>query len=404
MHIGLNAHLLSFTPTYRGAGISRYQRNLIHRLWSMDRRNRYTLYVGDRDVPPDYLDGKNDHFQVRISRLPTVRPPVRLFWEQVIQPATLLRKGVDLIHGLGSVQPVLNPARSVVTVQDLSFLRYPQTFNRTNRLYLSWATRYSLLHADMVIAASQNTRDDIIRLIGVRPERVRVIYHGIEEHFRPLRQLDGIDRPVPAADERTLAEFRARNNLPERILLFIGTLEPRKNVDILVEAFAQLRRETGCPHTLVIGGGKGWLYDSIFARVKELGLEEYVRFPGYIPEADLPLWYNSADIFLYPSIYEGFGFPPLEAMACGTPVITSNTSSLPEVVGSAGLMCPPRDPNLIAAACARILGDPAEAARLRKSGLAQASKFNWAETARQTIDVYEGVYQGRIFAATETSK
>ena len=332
MHIGLNAHLLSLTETYRSAGINWYIRNLLTYLPRVDHNNCYTAFIGDKRFTSSEL-------ALKVSRLPTSKPLVRIFWEQVLQPFALQKEEVDLLHALAFVTPLLSPCPAVVTIYDLSFRLYPESFKRAKRFYLGLFTRLSARRARRIVAISESTKRDVVRLLGVPPDKVEVVYCGIDEAFRPLAQ-----------DQ--VAAFRTKQGLPERFLFFVGTIEPRKNVTRLIEAFATLRpcdlaplrpcdpatlRPCAlAPLKLVIGGAKGWFYQDVFARVEELGLGGEVMFPGYIPTSELPLWYNAAELFVYPSLYEGFGLPPLEAMACGTPVVAANTSALPEVVGQAG--------------------------------------------------------------------
>jgi glycosyltransferase involved in cell wall biosynthesis len=372
VQIALNAHHLSFGTSYRGAGISRYIRNLLPALREVD-GHTYQVHLGDNNVPPDFApDGR---FRLHLSRLPTRRPIVRILWEQLWLPLALARDGAHVLHSLGYVQPLACPSRSVVTIHDLSFLLYPGNFNRGNRFYLSTFTRLSAQRADRIVAVSENTKRDVVRLLGVPANRVAVVQHGIEPHFRP------------AADPVALSAWRARVGLPERFVLFFGTIEPRKNLDTLLEAFALLRRD-GLPHRLVVAGAKGWHWEPVFAAVERLGIGDCVVFPGYVPYEDQPLWYNAADLFVYPSLYEGFGFPPLEAMACGTPVVASSTSALPEVVGEAGLLVDPRDARALAEAMRDVLLNAQTREEMRARGLARAATFTWAEAARQTSAVY----------------
>jgi len=382
IHIGLNAHLLSLTETYRGAGINWYIRNLLTYLPRVDHDNRYTAFLGDRRFTSSELT-------LKVSRLPTSRPVVRIFWEQGVQPFALQKERVDLLHALAFVTPLLSPCPAVVTIYDLSFILYPDSFKRAKCFYLSLFTRLSAGKARRVIAISQSTQRDVVRLLGVPPDKVEVVYCGLDEAFRPL-------------DEDRVAAFRSKRGLPERFILFVGTIEPRKNVTRLIEAFATLRpcdpaTLRPCdPATLklVIGGAKGWFYEDVFARVEELGLEDKVMFPGYIPASELPLWHNAAELFVYPSLYEGFGLPPLEAMACGTPVVAANTSSLPEVVGQAGLTVDPLDVEGLAEAMRRALGDEALRQEMRERGLQRAKGFSWTKTAQETVQVYRRAMEG----------
>jgi glycosyltransferase involved in cell wall biosynthesis len=374
MHIGLNAHLLSLTETYRGAGINWYIRNLLTHLPRFDHDNRYTAFIGDgRFTSPGLA--------LRLSWLPTFRPVVRILWEQVVQPFALRKERVDLLHALAFVTPLLSPCPSVVTIHDLSFLLYPEGFKRSKRFYLGLFTRLSARRARCIIAVSESTKRDVVRLLGVSPEEVEVVYSGIDEVFRPL-------------NEDQVAVFRSKRGLPERFILFVGTIEPRKNVTRLIEAFATLRPCDPAPLKLVIGGAKGWFYEDVFARVEELGLEGQVMFPGYIPVSELPLWYNAAELFVYPSLYEGFGLPPLEAMACGTPVVAANTSSLPEVVGEAGLTVDPLDVEGLAEAMRQVLSNEILWQEMRERGLQRAKGFSWTKTAQETVQVYRRVMEG----------
>jgi glycosyltransferase involved in cell wall biosynthesis len=260
----------------------------------------------------------------------------------------------------------------VVTVHDLSFLFYPQGFRTLNRSYLRTFTRTSVRRARRVIAVSESTKQDLMRCYGLAEDRVDVVHNGVDASFRPM--------PTDQVEA-----FRAKRGLPERFILHVGTLEPRKNAVRLVEAFARLP-QTRPPLMLI--GGKGWLYDEVFARVEALNLNSEVHFVGYVPAEDLAWWYNAADLFVYPSLYEGFGLPPLEAMACGTPVITSTSSSLPEVVGQAGQLVDPTDIQALAMAMERALADAELREEMQAAGLLQARRFSWRETAEGTANSY----------------
>jgi len=237
---------------------------------------------------------------------------------------------------------------------------------------LTVLTRLAARRARRLIAVSAHTAEEATRLLGVPLARIDVVYHGVDPAFCPL----------PANE---VAAFRQRRGLPERFVLFVGTLEPRKNLVRLVEAFARIRAgRVG----LVLAGGKGWLYDELFASVEALGLHEEVIFPGYVVDDELPLWYNAATVLAYPSVYEGFGLPVLEAQACGTPVLTSNVSSLPEAAGDGALTVDPYDVEALAAGLHRLLADEPLRLQLRERGLAHARQFSWPRTAQETARVY----------------
>lgn len=369
IHIGLNAHLLSLTKTYRGAGINWYIYNLLLNLPRVDEENRYTAFLGDKRFSAPLP------LTLRFSHLPTESPPVRIFWEQVVQPFVLRWEGIDLLHSLAFVSPLVSPYPTVVTIYDLSFLLFPKSLRGLKRFYLSLFTRISARRARRVIAISKSTKKDIVRLFEIPSEKVDVIYCGVDEAFQSL-------------SEDQVADFRRKRGLPERFIFFVGTLEPRKNVTTLIEAYSSL--VTRYPSLkLVIGGAKGWFYEDIFAKVERLGLQGEVLFPGHIPRTELPLWYNVAELFVYPSLYEGFGLSPLEAMACGTPAIASNTSSLPEVMGEAGILVDPLDVEALAGAMSRVLSDKALRQAMGEQGLIRAKGFSWSRTAHETVEVYQ---------------
>ena len=314
----------------------------------------------------------------RLTRLPVDRPPVRIAWEQTVLPVELLREGADLLHALGFVSPAAWRGKTVVTVYDLSFLRFPEVYNRANRFYLSTFTPPSLRRADRVITISEETRRDVIELCGVAPEKVTPILLAADARFQP------------AAPEAVEA-FKRRQGLPERFVLYQGTLQPRKNVETLVRAYALLRRQGSDDHQLVLAGPRGWQYEPIFELTRQLGLEDSVTFPGFVPDDDLPLWYSSATVFAFPSRYEGFGLPLLEAMACGAPVVSSNASSLPEVVGEAGLLVDPSDVEGLCSALGQLLEDEPLRQALSAAGRVRAGTFSWRRNAAETVQVYREV-------------
>jgi len=367
-HIGLNAHLLSLSRNYRGAGINAYAYYLLRNLGQVDSTYHYSVFLSERRFSSERLD-------LHYTRWPTHRPAVRILWEQVAQPIAMFRAGVDLLHAMAFVGPLLAACPFVVTIYDLSFLHYPEVFRPWNRWYLSRFTAISAHRAERVIAISHHTKSDIVKMLKVSPDRVDVVYCGVDEIFHP----------IPPTE---VAQFRHKRVLPDRFILYLGTLEPRKNVTRLIRAYQRWRKaEPGVPR-LVIAGGKGWYYDQIFAEVEGLGLIGEVLFPGYVPQQELPYWYNAADLFVYPSRFEGFGLPVLEAMACGTPVVTTLAASLPEVAGDAALLVSPDDETQLAEAMHRALSDQSLRQEMIARGQAQAAKFSWVNTARQTVDTY----------------
>ncbi|HEX5692468.1 MAG TPA: glycosyltransferase family 1 protein [Roseiflexaceae bacterium] len=371
MHIAINAHLLAHTRSFRRAGVSNYVEALLTHLAEIDHTNRYTVYT-TRGLDAQALP-LPPNFRVRPSQFPTINPRVRIPWEQFLAPALLKLSKADVYHGVLNVVPLLCPVPSVVTIHDLSAFLFTQTFRRVNRAYTQWAIKVACRRATRILAVSEFTKREIVRWLHVPPERIVVTYDAAEPRFHP---------PDPAA----LDAFRRRAGLPERFILFVSTLEPRKNVPLLLDAYARIASSTDAP--LLIGGGKGWLYEPIFAKVEALGLHDRVRFVGFIENDDLPLWYAAATVFTLPSLYEGFGMGLLEAMSCGTPVVTTTSSSLPEVVGDAGIQVPPTDADALAEALLRVLNNQELRADMRERGLERAQRFSWRETAERTLAVY----------------
>jgi glycosyltransferase involved in cell wall biosynthesis len=365
-HVGVNAHLLSLAEGYRSAGITSYIFHLLRHLPGIAKEMEYTVFLSEKRYVGE------PGLQLQRSRLPTNLPPVRILWEQALLPWIVQREALDLVHTTAFVGPLASSCPFVVTVHDLSFLFFPQSFRSLRRSYLRVFARMSVRQARRVIAVSESTKNDLVKIYGISPAKIDVVYNGVDASFQPL-----------PADR--VASFRQQNRLPDRFILFVGTLEPRKNIVRLIEAYAKLPKER---LPLLLVGGKGWFYDEIFARVEALGLTGEVHFVGFVPAEDLPLWYNAADLFVYPSIYEGFGLPPLEAMACGTAVITSTASSLPEVVGKAGRLVDPTDTDALAGAMAQVLGNRDVQQELEAAGLVQAAGFSWESAARGTVDSY----------------
>ncbi len=383
MHVGINAHLLAFTPDYRQAGLSRYIYEIVTRLPRCAARSGFTAFTGNTPVSKEFTASKPPNLRITRSRFPTERAPVRIAWEQAILPFASSRANLDLLHCPVNVRPFVSTCPVVITVHDLIFLRYPEAFHPAKRAYLKYMTGWSARHAAHVIAVSEQTRSDVIELLRVRPERVTTVHNGVGSQF------------VPQSEEQRVA-FARDKGLTRRTVLYVGTLEPRKNITMLLEAFSKLASDPDYDDTcLVIGGSKGWYYDEVFATAERLGLmaSGRVRFLGRVPDEELPLWYNVANVFVFPSMYEGFGLPPLEAMACGTPVITSDTSSLPEVVGDAGIMLPPDEPAAWTAAMHTVLDNPAIADELGAKALERSKQFSWDRAARETLAVYRLVLE-----------
>jgi glycosyltransferase involved in cell wall biosynthesis len=289
------------------------------------------------------------------------------------------REKVDLLHGLKSAVPFWCPCFTVVTLHDLIPVTHPETETRAAQLYWRMQIPIAARRATFIITDSDHARQEIVKMFAVPDRRIAVT---------PLGYPPAMDDPP---DPVRSAEVRRHYGLPDSYILYVGTIQPRKNLDMLIEAYALLRGEKATARKLVIAGRKGWLYDTLFARISSLGLQQEVIFTGFVTDEELPHLYDGACLFVYLSLFEGFGLPPLEAMSRGVPVVTSNTTSLPEVVGDAGIMVSPRNLDDVVEGMRRVLSDAAMAEKLRQAGKVRARQFSWERTAQETLDVYRRI-------------
>ena len=367
MRIAIDAHSVG---TGLGGNES-YATNLIEALAEIDDVNRYTLYVTRREAV-ERFSNRWPNFSVRSTRphTPFIRIPLTLSTE-------LRRNPVDVLH-VQFTSPPFSPCPVVVSIHDLSFEHLPETFKWRSRQQLRLTVRRSARRAAEVIALSEYGRQDIIDNYHLDPARVTAIPLAAPAHFGPVR------------NEEELQRVRQTYGIEKDYILSVGAIQPRKNLSRLVAAYSRLRRSKpeGKLPKLVLVGKCAWLYDETLRAIKELELSDSVILTGYVPEADLPGLYSGAICFVYPSYFEGFGLPPLEAMRCGAPVIVGDRTSLPEVVGTAGLLVDPFDVDALAAAIEKVINDSDLRAQLSVKGLERAKLFDWRETARQTLAIY----------------
>lgn len=366
-------------------GTENYSWQLIRHLLALGGSHRFRLYCQQPPSsglfePPHRSTTAQDgvsHAEVRVIPWPRLWTHMRLSLE-------VTRRPPDVLFVPSHVLPLLHPQRSVVTVHDLGFRTFPEAHKALDRLYLDLSTRFNARSAAHVLADSQATRDDLVRFTGVAADKITVVHLGRDESLAPVH------------DAQRLASVQQRLGISQPgqpaapYILYVGTLQPRKNLVRLVDAFAAARRQHP-DLVLVLAGRRGWLADPLFARVDALGLQEAVRFPGYVADDDLPALLSGALCFAFPSLHEGFGFPVLEAQACGAPVLAANTSSLPEVAGDGALLVDPLDTDAIAAGLLRLTGDPDLRARLQAAGFANLQRFSWQRCARETLAVLEAV-------------
>jgi glycosyltransferase involved in cell wall biosynthesis len=367
----------------QGGGIGRYTRELLRALAAADHETHYRLFFAARrplHPLPEPLP-KNFH----VTQLPFHDVWLARVWQraQAPLPANWITGPIDIFHSPDfTLPPVHRGTRTLLTVHDLSFVRDPGSTAPGLRGYLDVVVPRSVRRADHILADSAATRADLVELYQTPAEKVSVLYCGLHPSFRPV------------TDAAALAAMRARYGLGAApFILAVSTLQPRKNYARLIQAFARLPQPNV---NLVIAGGKGWLFEEIFAEVERWRLRERVIFPGFVADDALPALYSAAQVLAYPSLYEGFGLPMLEAMACGTPVVASTAACLPEVAGDAALLVPPTDVEALAQALNQALSDGAVRADLRAKGQARARQFSWERSARELVEIYHRLQQGQL--------
>ncbi len=381
MKIGINA--LFFQHPASGTG--QYLSHLLNALAEIDQENKYLL-LGSQPDPK--LTGPMERFQYlgKPAPLPGKRSEniEKLIWEQTTGPTLAKQSGVDLYHVPYFGSPLRPRTPTLVTIHDMIPLRLPLYGAGTKvKLYNGLVSR-AARQADLVITISQHAKKDIIETLHIAPERIRVIYQAAGEEYRPI------------TDPERLAAVRARYGLGERYVLYLGGLDQRKNVPHLVRAFAHLYKQLGDPDLrLMIAGNpdkqKGPLFPDPRPVAEELGISEKITY-RFIEEEDKPALYSATSLFIFPSLYEGFGLTPLEAMSCGAPVVCSNRTSLPEVVGDATISVDPDDTQALIDAMSRVLTNPALQVDLKQRSLKRATHFSWQQTATETLTAYQEVY------------
>lgn len=365
MRIGIDA-----TAIGPGPGASNYMLNLTRNLLHLDVENEYVVYC--RRQVPEELRTAGHRARFEVTRLGN-----RKLAEQVWLSRRAPFDGLDVLHCCWSL-PLVRPGTCVLTAHGFSWMLMPELFPPGLRMYWKLGAERTIRKAARVISISEWTKQLCMERLGISGERIDVVYHGVDlEQFRPIGDAD------------TLEQVRKRYDLPERYLLFLGSTLPVKNVGRLVGAFARLcQRGDFEDYRLVIAGGQGWGHDAVLEAVNRLGVAGRVSFPGFVRGADLPALYSAATLFVVPSLYEGFGIPILESFACGTPVIASNASCLPEVAGDAALLFDPNDEEDLAGALERALSDDALRERMVRRGLERAGGFTWERAARKSLETY----------------
>jgi len=356
------------------SGVERAVQSLVGALGRATRDFEFIIYY-PRSLPKP-PDTTPPDFRYRHPLLPNRFRFLRILWEQTMLPFALRRDRVDLLHAPAYVAPRFSATPLVLTIYDAIALRFPNLCKRVNALHYRLLMPSAARRALRVIVPSECTRRDVVSLLGVPEERIRVVPLGVSAHFRPIE------------DAAEIAAVRRRYGLPELYVLYVGNLEPKKNLPHLIRALAASRRTGRLTHRLVIAGRKAWHTAELRRTIRTYRLHDAVVFPGEIRESDLPALYSGASLFVFPSLYEGFGLPPLEAMACGTPVVATRAGALPEVLGNAALLLSSGDVRQLRIAMEKVMNNRFLRNSLRARGIERAKRFTWENTARKTLDVY----------------
>ena len=383
MHIAIDAHSV-------GAGLGgneTYATNLIEALADIDSVNRYTLYVTKKEAVERFANRwPNVHLRLTLPHTPLVRIPLTLTVE-------LRRRPVDILH-VQYTSPPFTPCPVVNTIHDLSFEHLPETFKRRSWRQMRLTIRRSAQSAAHILTDCDFARDDILKTYGIAPERVTAVPLAAAVRFSPVR------------DERELDRVRNKYGINGKYILTVGSIQPRKNIPRLIRAYSMLCSERNLEPLpkLVVVGKRGWLYEDTLATAESSTVRDQIILTGYVDDKDLPALYSAASCFVYPSYFEGFGIPPLEAMRCGTPTITGDRTCFPEIIGDAGLMVDPFDEQAIKCGIMRVLTEQTLRDELIEKGLERANSYDWLKTARQTLDVYESVHADNQRVAKSASK
>ena len=366
MRIAIDARVVT---NKKDAGLITYVLNLIKYLKIVAPDNLYFCYVDKRDIL--LKDNKSCKAWAGLEN-----HIIGDLWEQLWLPIDLHIKKVDIYHGTAARLPAINSSKYILTVYDMVAFKHPEFASKRFSLYTRKLLKSAVRRADKIIAISEHTKKDIIEILKVPSEDVEVIYPGVDDIFKVMDK------------EWAYSVIKRKYNLNKRFILSVGNLEPRKNTKNLLLAYKLLLDEH-LNHQLVIVGPQGWKAQEIFDFVEKIGISENVIITGYVDSNEMPILYNAADVFVFPSLYEGFGLPPLEAMACGTPVVASNNSSLPEILGDAAIMVNPLNVEDIKERIKRVLFDKTLREKMISLGLERVKDFSWEKTVRQTLEIYK---------------
>lgn len=373
MRIGFNGRYVQKTLS----GIEYYLLNLISELGRVDRDNEYFIFINRNEFENGHAAGvlSESGANVRVSGWPSGSRLSRLIWDYMALGADLRRERIDLFHGPSFSVPLVKTCPCVVTVHDMAFRHTPESYTHLNRYYFKVLLPSATRKSRAIITDSINSKKDIVEMLPVDADKVHVVYPGVDPDFKiPGNGAEGVEKKYKIG-----GPF---------ILTVSGLITPRKNLDTLIRAYNRLKKSDGFDRRLVVVGKEAWSYRGVFELVEKLGLQKDVLFTGPVPKEDLIGLYSAAELFAFPSLYEGFGFPVLEAMAIGTPVVCSDVSSLPELAGDACLLINPLSEEELAAAIAKVAGDKSLSQAMSIAGKERSKKFTWRRAAERTLEVY----------------
>jgi len=359
-------------------GIGVYVRGLLNNLSKIDKENNYYIII-NKNKREDFVP-KQDNFHKIYTNVTYSDYLRRDLWEQGYLPWILYKNKVDIYHGPCYSLPIFAKVKMIITVYDMMSFKV-EYYKAISRSRVQNLIKISAKRAQKIITGSENSKMDIIRILKIPEDKINVIYIGVDSEYKQVN------------DKSRLDSIKEKYGINKKFIQYVGSLKANKNIPRLIEAYSRLPEDILKKYALVITGGKGWKSKEIFSRVKRLGLENNVIFTGFVDDNDLSLLINAATLLVFPSLYEGFGIPPLEAMACGTPVTASNISSIPEVVGDAALLFDPYNIEEMATAMYRILIDEQLRNKLKKKGFERVKKFSWERAAKDTLKIYEEVFK-----------
>lgn len=359
-------------------GVGVYLVNLITELSNVDDGNCYYIFIQSDDIDSFYLNKSNFYF-ITIDSDKYRKVLLRLLWEQFILPKKLKQYDIDVLHSPHYTTPFFSRVSKVITFHDMTFYILPKVHTFFKRLLFKTYMKISSKIGDKILTVSKSTAKDVQKILNVNPDKICVTYNANKDIYRPIN------------DKEKIKDICHKYEIRNDYILFVGTLEPRKNIKTLIKSFSKLIKEINTDIKLVIVGKKGWMYKEIFELVKKLGIEKEVIFTGFADLDDLPYLYNGAEMFVYPSVYEGFGIPVLEAISCGVPTITSNVSSMPEVIGEAGITVNPTNITELKNSMKKIINNDNLKENLKNLGIEQSKKFTWENCAIETLRAYKSV-------------